>query len=185
MHYYRARYYDGWLGRFISQDPIGFSAGDSNLYRYVSNSPISKTDPSGRQSIAPPPMPTPIPPRPPLPSPPVPRPPLPPPGILGRLPLVVIPFLIIPGGLLNPLPSNTGEDEFLQQDRFNTCSESKRCKLQYEIPVPTQGIKQCCYKCDDWRGALVCFPMQEGFGCPQEMDWWDPDEIPGALPLKG
>ncbi len=46
-YYYRARYYDASLGRFISQDPIGFAAGDSNLYRYVSNSPLTFVDPSG------------------------------------------------------------------------------------------------------------------------------------------
>ena len=29
FYYYRARYYDPHLGRFISQDPIGFAAGDT------------------------------------------------------------------------------------------------------------------------------------------------------------
>jgi hypothetical protein len=33
----------------ISQDPIGFAAGDANLYRYVGNQPTTKTDPSGLQ----------------------------------------------------------------------------------------------------------------------------------------
>jgi RHS repeat-associated protein len=33
LYYYRARYYDPVQGRFMSQDPIGYSAGDSNLYR--------------------------------------------------------------------------------------------------------------------------------------------------------
>jgi RHS repeat-associated protein len=47
LYYYRARYYDAGLGRFISEDPIGFSAGDTNLYRYVNNSPTNFTDPSG------------------------------------------------------------------------------------------------------------------------------------------
>ncbi|WP_309733697.1 RHS repeat-associated core domain-containing protein [Chamaesiphon sp. OTE_75_metabat_556] len=37
LYYYRARYFDGNVGRFISTDPIGFEAGDSNLYRYVGN----------------------------------------------------------------------------------------------------------------------------------------------------
>lgn len=36
------------LGLF-SQDPIGFAAGDANLYRYVGNSPTNATDPSGLQ----------------------------------------------------------------------------------------------------------------------------------------
>jgi RHS repeat-associated protein len=46
-YYYRARYYDSGVGRFISEDPIGFEGGDSNLSRYVFNSPTNYTDPSG------------------------------------------------------------------------------------------------------------------------------------------
>jgi len=33
----------------FSQDPIGFDAGDANLYRYVGNHPTNATDPSGLQ----------------------------------------------------------------------------------------------------------------------------------------
>ncbi|AFY47866.1 RHS repeat-associated core domain protein [Nostoc sp. PCC 7524] len=47
LYYYRARYYDANLGRFISQDPIGFAGQDVNLYRYVGNNPVNATDPSG------------------------------------------------------------------------------------------------------------------------------------------
>jgi RHS repeat-associated protein len=47
LHYYRARYYDPAVGRFVSEDPIGFEAGDANLYRYVGNEATGKTDPSG------------------------------------------------------------------------------------------------------------------------------------------
>ncbi len=47
LYYYRARYYDSNLGRFLSQDPIGFDAGDANLYRYVNNAPFNATDPTG------------------------------------------------------------------------------------------------------------------------------------------
>src|SRR5690606_13412545 len=45
MRYHRARYFDGH--RWISEDPIGFEAGDANLSRYVSNSPAIFVDPSG------------------------------------------------------------------------------------------------------------------------------------------
>lgn len=45
--YYRARYYDSTVGRFISEDPIGVEAEDTNLYRYVGNSPTNATDPEG------------------------------------------------------------------------------------------------------------------------------------------
>jgi RHS repeat-associated protein len=41
------RWYDSSTGRWISQDPIGFAAGDANLYRYVGNSPTMATDPNG------------------------------------------------------------------------------------------------------------------------------------------
>ena len=47
LQYNRARYYDPSTSRWISQDPLGFDAGDSNLYRYVHNRPLAATDPSG------------------------------------------------------------------------------------------------------------------------------------------
>jgi RHS repeat-associated protein len=47
LQYNRARWYDSFSGRWISQDPLGFDAGDSNLYRYVNNGPTLATDPSG------------------------------------------------------------------------------------------------------------------------------------------
>jgi RHS repeat-associated protein len=47
LYYYRARYYDPILGRFLSQDPLGLAAGDANFYRYVGNSPLNATDPFG------------------------------------------------------------------------------------------------------------------------------------------
>ena len=43
----RARYYDPSLERFLGEDPIGFSSGDSNFYRYVGNSPVGFSDPFG------------------------------------------------------------------------------------------------------------------------------------------
>ena len=45
--YLHRRYYDASLGRFMSQDPIAFAAGDTNLYRYVGNNPLTNRDPSG------------------------------------------------------------------------------------------------------------------------------------------
>ena len=51
LMYYRARYYDPQMGRFLSEDPIGFGGGDSNLSRYVLNSPYGYRDPSGKNLI--------------------------------------------------------------------------------------------------------------------------------------
>jgi RHS repeat-associated protein len=48
--YYRARYYEPAIGRFISEDPIRFDAG-VNFYPYVGNNPTNLTDPMG---LAPP-----------------------------------------------------------------------------------------------------------------------------------
>jgi RHS repeat-associated protein len=50
LTYNRNRYYSTQTGRFISQDPIGFAAGDENLYRYVGNSPTNATDPTGLET---------------------------------------------------------------------------------------------------------------------------------------
>ena len=47
LYYYRARYYDPTLQRFLSEDPIGFASGDFNFYRYVGNRPSSLVDPLG------------------------------------------------------------------------------------------------------------------------------------------
>ncbi len=48
FYYMRARYYDPQVGRFISEDPIGFDGGDLNLYAYVGNGPVVGIDPSGQ-----------------------------------------------------------------------------------------------------------------------------------------
>ena len=50
-YYYRARYYDPQIGRFICEDPKGLKAGDYNLYRYVFNSVINVNDPLGLWSV--------------------------------------------------------------------------------------------------------------------------------------
>nr|WP_269454730.1 PASTA domain-containing protein [Methylomonas koyamae] len=52
LYYYRARYYDPVVGRFIGEDPIGFEGKDSNLYRYVSNKPIGGVDPTGNRALS-------------------------------------------------------------------------------------------------------------------------------------
>ncbi|MFO0769545.1 MAG: RHS repeat-associated core domain-containing protein [Nitrospiraceae bacterium] len=47
LYYYRARYYSPVMSRFLSEDPIEFAGGDTNLYAYVFDNPANYTDPSG------------------------------------------------------------------------------------------------------------------------------------------
>jgi hypothetical protein len=42
---------DPSVGRWLEQDPIGFEAGDANLYRYVHNDPTNGKDPSGLKVV--------------------------------------------------------------------------------------------------------------------------------------
>ena len=51
LYHYRARYYDPTIGRFLSEDPIGFWGGDVNLYGYVLNNPVNWVDPFGKFNI--------------------------------------------------------------------------------------------------------------------------------------
>ncbi len=50
FYYYRARYYDPGIGRFISEDPKGFDAG-LNFYAYVGNNPLIANDPDGLEAF--------------------------------------------------------------------------------------------------------------------------------------
>lgn len=53
LYFYRARYYDEKVGRFISEDPIGLKGGDVNLYAYVKNRPTMLVDPLGLAGCGP------------------------------------------------------------------------------------------------------------------------------------
>lgn len=46
LYYYKARYYDADTGRFLQIDPVGYTA-DLDLYAYVGNDPLNRTDPTG------------------------------------------------------------------------------------------------------------------------------------------
>jgi RHS repeat-associated protein len=47
MYLYRMRAYGDGLGRFLGRDPLGFLAGDMNLYRYANGMPVLVLDPTG------------------------------------------------------------------------------------------------------------------------------------------
>jgi RHS repeat-associated protein len=63
LYFYRARYFDQSIGRFISEDPLRFAGDGANFYAYTLNDPVDYVDPMGTQAGAPPP-PTPGPPGP-------------------------------------------------------------------------------------------------------------------------
>jgi len=50
LYFYRTRYYNPSIGRFISEDAVG-AISDINLYKYVGNNPINFIDPFGRGTI--------------------------------------------------------------------------------------------------------------------------------------
>ncbi|MGB4115970.1 MAG: RHS repeat-associated core domain-containing protein [Polaromonas sp.] len=52
LNFYRGRYYDPILKRFISEDPAGLTAG-LNGYRYVNNAPTEFSDPDGELPFVP------------------------------------------------------------------------------------------------------------------------------------
>jgi RHS repeat-associated protein len=50
-YYYRSRFYSPTVGRFLSEDKVRFRGGDSNLFRFNSNSPNIYIDPSGKMAV--------------------------------------------------------------------------------------------------------------------------------------
>jgi len=52
LYYYRARYYNPHIGRFMQTDPVGYDDG-INWYLYCNNNPLSFVDPSGNLPFSP------------------------------------------------------------------------------------------------------------------------------------
>jgi RHS repeat-associated protein len=49
--HFGARDYDPATGRWTSKDPLGFAAGDANLYAYAGNDPVNWLDPTGLAEV--------------------------------------------------------------------------------------------------------------------------------------
>jgi RHS repeat-associated protein len=178
LYFYRARYYSPTVGRFIGEDPIGFTAGDGNLNRYVFNSPMRGTDPMGLLVVTPIPVPVVTPWYVPL---------------LRRVPLAIP--LVIPGGLLNPRPTNPYEfPHQLPKNKRKSCPTSapldppwperdkwpKNCQLNAQVPGPPgSDFDTCVYICKGWGPIdTIRRPIRKGGICPKWIDWV-PNEVPG------
>src|SRR5262249_38278683 len=55
LYHFRSRDLSPTLGRWMQEDPLGYVAGDNNLYRYVGNNPHNLLDALGLQQVVPPP----------------------------------------------------------------------------------------------------------------------------------
>jgi RHS repeat-associated protein len=53
LSFMRARFYSSTQGRFLSLDPLGLAGGQSNLYVYADQNPLSVIDPTGEKPKAP------------------------------------------------------------------------------------------------------------------------------------
>jgi RHS repeat-associated protein len=51
LYDYRNRVYSAQIGRFLQTDPIRFSAGDVNIYRYCGNNAVNWADPTGKFGV--------------------------------------------------------------------------------------------------------------------------------------
>jgi RHS repeat-associated protein len=52
IYEYRNRAYHPGLGRFLSEDPMGLGAGDSNMFRYCGGDPVNRRDPFGLHHVS-------------------------------------------------------------------------------------------------------------------------------------
>jgi len=51
LYDFRNRFYYPTIGRFVQSDPMGFDAGDANLFRYCGHDPVNGSDPLGLDAV--------------------------------------------------------------------------------------------------------------------------------------
>jgi RHS repeat-associated protein len=204
LYFYRARYYDPGVGRFLSEDAIGFQGGDVNLYRYVGNNPVNAVDPLGYKGVpARPPITRPVPRRFPTVAPPT--------GIPNRPPSLTIPCIsaprspCIPKQIPLPPPQPLDPDywltdpssplrikpisplsPFLNPPKAKSCppqsQRKKRCELigEFLANIPNTIFKTCAYDCRGYA-APATFPWPKDLPCPDSFDGNFPP-IPNGYP---
>ncbi len=176
LYFYRARFYHPNLGLFLSRDPIGYKPSDYNLYGYVSERPVSATDPTGLQTVAVG----------------APKPSTPAQqawckaqcaanagafgtgtGVWSCITVPVTYTVTVLGCIV----IRGGYDETYVTCRKNL-AQSPDCALESEFPqMGVPGRKVCNYRCKKWSLGLVFFSWAAGLPCPE------PDAL-GRLPLR-
>lgn len=123
-----ARDYDARFGRWTHKDPILFDGGQTNLYVYVGNDPVNRSDPFGTFAITLP-------------------------GFLGTLGGGAIGAAVggIPGAILGGLitaaimsvPGDSSSDRACEQSEEDDDSDDKNCDKAYQTDIATcRGISR-------------------------------------------
>jgi RHS repeat-associated protein len=156
LYFYRARYYDASLGRFVSEDPIRFKGGD-DFFRYTGNDPVDYGDPFGLESSAPQMAPCTATPSVPDPTPTTPA-----------TPGAAVCWWCIPLIILgNPTELNSGEQEWINQQHRQREYDAykKRCN-----EPPPNGLSPC---------DLARWKLRRNMDCRNMRRAWDDKWQPG------
>jgi hypothetical protein len=173
----------------MSEDPIGFDAGDGNLYRYVINTPVNSIDPLGTLRMLPRTAPLPV---------------------LRPTPVGPKPF--IPPWLwpwfspISPFwatPLDTREEDVVKANKKCRRGEldppwperdkwPRNCQFDYKIPGEMINIQFdiCVYACRQaGRSFQIQRTIEKGTMCPKWFEWVPttrtpntPDIDPNNLP---
>ncbi|WP_413935409.1 RHS repeat domain-containing protein [Nitrospira sp. BLG_1] len=127
FYYYRARYYDSTIGRFLGKDPLMLGGGDTNFYRYVRSNPVNRNDALGLTTMS---MPRPIP---------------------GLPPVIAVPLALLLA-IINQDNVNPGED----CPEIWSC-ELIGNRIVHLDPVGFGALlekRECSYACSSSKGRL-------------------------------